>query len=113
MPANSAPGENGKAGLYWYLPAMISVSKKLSAAAATRTTASPGPGDRVGQVGELEIVGRAGAGAEDGFHGGDYPDSDRAFWQSRRRHADCGSRRSDIGLHIPDFAHYFAILGVI
>ena len=43
MPANSAPGENGKAGLYWYFPAMISVSKKLSAAASTRTTASPGP----------------------------------------------------------------------
>src|SRR3954467_9531865 len=42
-PANSAPGENGNSGLYWYLPAMISRSKKLSATASTRTTACPGP----------------------------------------------------------------------
>src|SRR5262252_5907551 len=42
-PANSAPGENGNGGLCWYLPAMSSVSKKLSATALTRTSASPGP----------------------------------------------------------------------
>src|SRR3974390_1072029 len=42
-PENSAAGENGNGGLRWYLPAMMSVSKKLSAAALTRTTASPGP----------------------------------------------------------------------
>ncbi len=42
-PANSAPGENGNSGLYWYFPAMISRSKKLSATASTRTTACPGP----------------------------------------------------------------------
>src|SRR5437588_12119018 len=42
-PANSAPGENGNGGLCWYLPAIIRVSKKLSATALTATTASPGP----------------------------------------------------------------------
>src|SRR6185503_6969213 len=40
-PANSAPGENGNSGLYWYFPAMIRRSKKLSAAASIRTTACP------------------------------------------------------------------------
>ena len=40
-PANSEAGENGKGGLNWYLPAMISVSKKLSAAALIATTTSP------------------------------------------------------------------------
>ena len=69
-PANSAAGENGKAGLCWYLPAMIRVSKKFSAAALTRTTASPGPGDGVGEVGKFEVVGGAVTGAEQGFHGG-------------------------------------------
>src|SRR5262245_48569650 len=44
MPANSAAGENGGSGLYWYLPSMISVSKKLSPAALTATTASSGFG---------------------------------------------------------------------
>src|SRR6266702_148785 len=42
-PANSPPGENGNGGLVWYLPAMISVSKKLSPTAATLATTSPGP----------------------------------------------------------------------
>ena len=40
-PANSEAGENGNGGLNWYLPAMISVSKKLSAAALIATTTSP------------------------------------------------------------------------
>src|SRR5262245_2143310 len=44
MPANSAPGENGGSGLYWYFPSMISVSKKLRPTALTATTASPGRG---------------------------------------------------------------------
>src|SRR5262249_6621451 len=39
-----APGENGNGGLCWYLPVMIRVSKKLSATALTRTTASAAPG---------------------------------------------------------------------
>src|ERR1700751_3261133 len=42
-PANSPPGENGNGGLVWYLPAMISVSKKLSPTATTLATTSPGP----------------------------------------------------------------------
>src|SRR5262249_42842368 len=42
-PANSEAGENGNGGLNWYLPAMISVSKKLSAAALMATTTSPSP----------------------------------------------------------------------
>ena len=49
---------------------MISVSKKLSAAALTRTTASPGAGHRVGDIGKFKVVGGAVAGAEQGFHGG-------------------------------------------
>ena len=55
--------------MIWYFPAMISVSKKFSAAASIRTTASPGPGDGVGDIGEFEVVGRAVTGAEQGFHG--------------------------------------------
>src|SRR5215470_39071 len=43
MPANSEAGENGNGGLNWYLPAMIRVSKKLSAAALMATRTSPGP----------------------------------------------------------------------
>src|SRR5262245_2416553 len=42
-PANSPPGENGNGGLVWYLPAMISVSKKFSPTAATLATTSPRP----------------------------------------------------------------------
>src|SRR6185312_143549 len=42
VPANSAAGENGSGGLVWYLLAIINVSKKFSAAALMRTTASPG-----------------------------------------------------------------------
>ena len=43
-PATSADGENGSGGFAWYLPRVISVSKKLSAAALTAISASPGPG---------------------------------------------------------------------
>src|SRR5436305_10362399 len=42
-PANSPPGEKGNGGLVWYLPAMISVSKKFNPTAATLATTSPGP----------------------------------------------------------------------
>ena len=43
-PATSPDGENGSSGFAWYLPRVISVSKKLSAAALTAISASPGPG---------------------------------------------------------------------
>src|SRR6266487_3717104 len=42
-PENSPPGENGNGGLVWYLPAMISVSKKFNPTASTLATTSPGP----------------------------------------------------------------------
>src|SRR5687768_17215392 len=41
-PATSPPGENGGSGLNWYLPWMISVSGKLTPAAFTLMTTSPG-----------------------------------------------------------------------
>jgi len=57
-PANSAAGENGIGGLVWYLPAIISVSKKLSAALdAYHGLARAGLG--VGNIGNFQIVGRA------------------------------------------------------
>jgi hypothetical protein len=49
VPANSAPGENGYSGLYWYWPAMIRRSKKFSAAASTRHHGLSGPGDGIGR----------------------------------------------------------------
>src|SRR5690242_21675819 len=42
-PATSAAGENGNGGLIWYLPWIIRMSKKFSAAALIAITASPGP----------------------------------------------------------------------
>ena len=69
MPANSADGENGNAGLVWYLPAIISVSKKFSAAAAIADHGFAGRGRRIGDIGQFEVVGRAVTGAEQGFHG--------------------------------------------
>src|SRR5882672_10019355 len=42
-PATSAAGENGNGGLIWYLPWIISRSKKFSAADLIAITASPGP----------------------------------------------------------------------
>src|SRR3989442_5077806 len=42
-PASSLPGENGSGGLNWYLFWMMSTSGKLTLAALTDTTASPGP----------------------------------------------------------------------
>src|SRR6185295_10272474 len=44
MPASSLPGEKGSGGFNWYLFSMISTSGKLTLAALTATTASPGPG---------------------------------------------------------------------
>src|SRR3954451_18245499 len=41
-PATSAAGENGKGGLIWYLPWIIRMSKKFSAAALIAITACPG-----------------------------------------------------------------------
>src|SRR3982751_3850959 len=43
-PASSLPGENGKGGLNWYLFWMMSTSGKLTLAALTEITTSPGPG---------------------------------------------------------------------
>ena len=68
-PANSPPGENGNGGLVWYLPAMISVSKKLSPTAATLATTSPGPATGSGMSASTRSSGGAEAGAENGFHG--------------------------------------------
>src|ERR1700722_3784292 len=42
-PATSAAGENGNGGLIWYLPWIISRSKKFNAAALIAMTASFGP----------------------------------------------------------------------
>ena len=70
MPANSAAGENGIGGLFWYLPAMISVSKKFSAAALDAHHRLAGRRFGVGNIGQFEVVGRAVMGAEQGFHGG-------------------------------------------
>src|SRR5438067_13555861 len=43
-PASSLPGENGSGGLNWYLFWMMRTSGKLTLAAFTETTTSPGPG---------------------------------------------------------------------
>src|SRR5215218_825687 len=42
-PETSAAGENGNGGLIWYLPWIIRISKKFSAADLIAITASPGP----------------------------------------------------------------------
>src|SRR6202045_438090 len=42
-PASSAAGENGNGGLIWYLPWIIRMSKKFSAADLIAITASLGP----------------------------------------------------------------------
>ncbi len=68
-PATSAAGENGNGGLIWYLPWIIRMSKKFSAADLIAITASSGPGHRIGHVGQHEIVGTAILRAENGFHG--------------------------------------------
>src|SRR6185369_16979309 len=43
-PASSLPGENGSAGLNWYLFWMMRTSGKLTLAALIDTTTSPAPG---------------------------------------------------------------------
>src|SRR5256885_13491176 len=43
-PASSLPGENGSGGLNWYLFWMMRTSGKLTLAAFTEITTSPGPG---------------------------------------------------------------------
>src|SRR5262245_6717958 len=42
-PASSLPGENGNGGFTWYLFWMMRTSGKLTPAALTDTTTSPGP----------------------------------------------------------------------
>src|SRR5262245_13872307 len=44
VPATSLPGEKGSGGLSWYLFWMINTSGKLTPAALTLMTTSPGPG---------------------------------------------------------------------
>ena len=111
MPANSAPGENGKVGLYWYLPAMISRSKKLSADRGDCDHSLARSGYRIGQIGDGQIVRRARACAEQGFHG-------------RFPVCSCGTNAGrtggtiqagvrPFGLPIVDIAHYFAIVRLI
>src|SRR6266850_95543 len=48
-PASSLPGENGSGGLNWYLFWMMRKSGKLTLAAFTETTTSPGPGTGEGR----------------------------------------------------------------
>src|SRR3954468_7692849 len=43
-PESSLPGEKGSSGLNWYLFWMMSTSGKLTLAAFTEITTSPGPG---------------------------------------------------------------------
>src|SRR6185369_968087 len=66
-PATSAAGENGNGGWIWYLPWIISRSKKFSAADLMAITLSRF-GDRIRHVGQDEIVGAAILRAEHGFH---------------------------------------------
>ena len=68
MPASSLPGEKGSGGLNWYLFSMIRTSGKLTLAALTEITASPGPGDRRRDLLEDERLGRTVGLTEDSFH---------------------------------------------
>src|SRR5215211_4977660 len=70
MPVNSPHGENGNGGFFWYLPAMISVSKKFSPTAATFAMTSPGAGVGSAMSASTRSSGGAEAGAQDGFHDG-------------------------------------------
>src|SRR2546422_27109 len=56
-PANSLPGENGSGGLNWYLFWMMSTSGKLTLAALTDTTASPGPARGEGSSSTTSVSG--------------------------------------------------------
>ena len=70
MPANSAAGENGKAGLYLVLAGddqRVEEIQRRGVDSHHRLARARPPG-RAGRA-MVEIVGRAGAGAEQGFHG--------------------------------------------
>src|SRR2546430_17223254 len=56
-PASSLPGENGSGGLNWYLFWMMSTSGKLTLAALTDTTASPGPARGEGSPSTTRVSG--------------------------------------------------------
>src|SRR5947208_7458483 len=56
-PASSLPGENGSGGLNWYLFWMMSTSGKLTLAALTDTTASPGPARGEGSSSSTRVSG--------------------------------------------------------
>ena len=68
-PANSPPGENGSGGLVWYLPGDDQRVEEIQADRRDLDDDLARPRDRVGNFGEHKIVGRAEAGAENGFHG--------------------------------------------
>ena len=81
MPANSAPGENGNAGLYWYLPAMISEIEEIQRRGLDPHHGLSGPGHRVGQVAD----GRGRPGCRRGCRAGlSWPRGSRFYMDSRR-----------------------------
>ena len=57
VPAISLPGENGRAGLNWYMSRMISVSGKLIEQAFTATITCPGPGVGSGRSSSTSVSG--------------------------------------------------------
>jgi hypothetical protein len=69
MPANSAAGENGNGGLCWYLPAMISRSKKVERGRLDVNDRFARAWLRLRDVGQFQIVGRAEVRAQNSFHG--------------------------------------------
>ena len=104
MPASSLPGENGSGGLNWYLFWMIRTSGKLTLAAFTEITTSPGPG-----MGE-------GSSSTTSDSGGPYCLQRTAFIDHRMPHAQCSrpttaslctTRRAGSGTPIV-FVHEFA-----
>src|SRR3954467_11953930 len=56
-PASSLPGENGRGGLNWYLFWMMRTSGKLTLAALTATTTSPGPAFGEGNSSNVSVSG--------------------------------------------------------
>src|SRR4051795_6009127 len=56
-PASSLPGENGRGGLNWYLFWMMRTSGKLTPAALTATTTSPGPAFGEGNSSNVSVSG--------------------------------------------------------
>src|SRR5262245_55121529 len=78
-PANSPPGENGNGGLVWYLPAMISVSKKFNPTAATLATTSPAPATGSGTSASTSSSGGPKRWQRTAFTGGTLAGSGRCY----------------------------------